>query len=189
MGVWETVKVNWRRVGWCVAVGLKLGDVHSCNMFAWNTGLATGSWAAGVLAVPWAWAEGRAGGRTDGRTDGPTVRDSDLRAGAAVRGGGVSHLPAARSPDPARPPRLLPPSLPPSAAPLPGHISTPNSGREGRGEGGGAETVFYILEPGDEVGKEKCSLIFDSGTVFWLHDWGSLERSPPPTLPPPQNSR
>lgn len=27
-------------------------------------------------------------------------------------------------------------------------------------------------------------LIFYSGTVFWLHCWGYLERSPPPTFSP-----
>lgn len=30
------------------------------------------------------------------------------------------------------------------------------------------------------------SLIFYSGTVFWLHCWGYFERSPPPTLSPKQ---
>jgi hypothetical protein len=33
------------------------------------------------------------------------------------------------------------------------------------------------------VGKEKCFLIFYSGTECLLHDWGYFESSPPPTTP------
>lgn len=62
-------------------------------------------------------------------------------AGLATRWRPVAR---SRSPSPPRPP-------------LPGHISTPNSGREGLWRGGGAETDFHILQSVGEVGKEKCS--------------------------------